>query len=320
MTIGLIGAGAAGAACVSVLRSRGADFLVFEKSRGAGGRLTTRRINGIENMSELSFDHGCPRFEWSQSLQQRVSANIQAKTIQKFGDYYVASPSMPQLVKDLLGSVKIKTQTEIESIEGGAGAWYLKTKPASEATMPPERFGPFESLVITAPAPQAIKLLSGVSCAWEDELKKIAYAPCWSLMFTVRSEHVSSNLKDDPLFESLLPQNSKPGRTETTGLLSWVAQASADWSLAHLENSAEDVVKQLLPHALRLTGHAPDSVVYSVAHRWRYSRVVSSLSTLCLADDAQGLYYAGDGCLGQGVAGAIQSGLAVGERLTDSVG
>ncbi len=320
MTIGLIGAGAAGAACVSVLRSRGADFLVFEKSRGAGGRLTTRRVSGIANVSELSFDHGCPRFEWSQILQQRVSADVQTSTIQKFGDYYVASPSMPQLVKDLLGPVKIKTQTEIESIEGSAGAWYLKTKSAPEGTIKSERFGPYKSLVITAPAPQAIKLLSGVPCAWTDELKKIAYVPCWTLMFTVRSEHDSSSIKDDPLFESLLLQNSKPGRAETPSLFSWVAQASADWSVAHLENSAEEVVKQLLPHALRLTGHAPDSVVYSVAHRWRYSRVVSSLSTLCLADDAQGLYYAGDGCLGQGVTGAIQSGLAVGERLTHSVG
>ncbi|MFU8831791.1 MAG: FAD-dependent oxidoreductase [Wenzhouxiangella sp.] len=52
MKVAIIGAGIAGLSAADRLREVGADCTVFEKSRGLGGRMATRRVNDLE------FDHG----------------------------------------------------------------------------------------------------------------------------------------------------------------------------------------------------------------------------------------------------------------------
>ncbi|WP_405049538.1 NAD(P)-binding protein [Rhizobium sp. BK176] len=51
LRVGVIGAGIAGLTIVRSLQKI-ADVIVFEKSRGVGGRMATRRID------DVSFDHG----------------------------------------------------------------------------------------------------------------------------------------------------------------------------------------------------------------------------------------------------------------------
>lgn len=49
----MIGAGIAGLTCARQLKAKGFRPMVFEKSRGLGGRLSTRRLE-----DGVSFDHG----------------------------------------------------------------------------------------------------------------------------------------------------------------------------------------------------------------------------------------------------------------------
>ena len=58
----VIGAGVSGLACAREYRRRGGSVVVLERSRGAGGRCATRRIDG------QPVDHGCP-FLHAQSPQ-----------------------------------------------------------------------------------------------------------------------------------------------------------------------------------------------------------------------------------------------------------
>jgi predicted NAD/FAD-dependent oxidoreductase len=312
MKIALIGAGAAGAACVSVLRNRRADFHVFEKSRGVGGRMTTRRVSGD---TELSYDHGCPSFDWPNAIQNKLAPHLNPQTVQAFDDTFVSCPAMPQLVKDLLGSQKITTQFEINRIEGRLENWYLIAHNNSSPDSEPCRFGPFDRVIFTAPAPQSIKILGNIICNWLPEIQKISYSPSWSLMFSINGKTPPVLPDSDDIFEKLILQNLKPARKSTENIQSWVGQIAAEWSLNHLEHRPDDVVRLLLPRALELIHSKGSESIHAVAHRWRYSQVSNSLGRAYLADDEQGLYFASDGCLGQGVAGAIQSGLALGEHL-----
>ncbi|MFO8005299.1 NAD(P)-binding protein [Thioalkalivibrio sp.] len=56
MKIAIIGAGRAGLSAANRLREAGADCTVFEKSRGLGGRMATRRVGSLQ------FDHGAQYF------------------------------------------------------------------------------------------------------------------------------------------------------------------------------------------------------------------------------------------------------------------
>jgi len=314
MKIALIGAGAAGAACVSVLRSRGAEFYLFEKSRGPGGRLSTRRVSGVLDTGDLSYDHGAPFFSWSTDLTSELSPYIRQTTLENISDnQWIAKPNMPQLVKDLLGEQKNFYQTEIDVIEGHANELFLIEKSDSQ-----KRHGPFQSVVITAPAPQASALLRKTNCAWKSALANVTYAPCWTLMLTLKdpcTQVNSTTLQAHP-FNDLLRQHDKAGRPQHPGLSSWVGHASAQWSEAHLEQTGELVQAELLGHALDALGASAEQILHATVHRWRFSTVKSSLSEVCLADSELGLFYASDACLGSGVAGSVRSGLKVGQLLT----
>ncbi len=55
--IAVVGAGLAGLGAARALAGAGREVVVFEKSRGLGGRLATRRVEGAV------LDHGCPVIE-----------------------------------------------------------------------------------------------------------------------------------------------------------------------------------------------------------------------------------------------------------------
>jgi predicted NAD/FAD-dependent oxidoreductase len=56
-TVAVIGSGLSGLSCERTLADHGFTVTVFEKSRGVGGRMATRRAE-----DNLSFDHGAQYF------------------------------------------------------------------------------------------------------------------------------------------------------------------------------------------------------------------------------------------------------------------
>ena len=68
MKIGVIGAGIAGGYLGSALGQLGHEVVVFEKSRGFGGRLATRRGDAVQ------FDHGAPFFTARTALFKELLA------------------------------------------------------------------------------------------------------------------------------------------------------------------------------------------------------------------------------------------------------
>lgn len=60
MQIGIIGAGIAGLSCAEMLQAAGHAVRVFDKGRGAGGRMATRRVPTPSG--DVTFDHGAQYF------------------------------------------------------------------------------------------------------------------------------------------------------------------------------------------------------------------------------------------------------------------
>ena len=56
MRIAIVGAGLAGLSCAQALRAGGADVQLFDKGRGVGGRMATRRVD--TPLGPATFDHG----------------------------------------------------------------------------------------------------------------------------------------------------------------------------------------------------------------------------------------------------------------------
>ena len=63
----IIGAGMSGLICAQVLQHAGLNVAIFEKSRGVGGRMATRRTD-----TEILTDHGAQYFTVTEPAFQTV--------------------------------------------------------------------------------------------------------------------------------------------------------------------------------------------------------------------------------------------------------
>ncbi len=103
--------------------------------------------------------------------------------------------------------------------------------------------------------------------------------------------------------------SSKPGRT---GPETWLLHASAEWSEAHIEDSAESVTAALIAAFEALGGPAP---LAATAHRWRYADTEPALTLGNWWDASLRLGMCGDWLNGGKVEGAWLSGRALAAHM-----
>ena len=148
-TIAVIGAGLAGLTCAHALREAGLAPRVFEKSRGLGGRLATRRTDG------LAFDHGAqfmtargaPFAEWLDGAVARgEAAEWRPDGLDGGRRRYVGVPKMNAPLRHLADGLEPAVRTEVAAVARDDGGWRLKLADGTATE-------PFDRVICTAPAP-----------------------------------------------------------------------------------------------------------------------------------------------------------------------
>lgn len=188
--VAIIGAGICGLTAAYGLLKAGCQVRVFDKSRGVGGRMSSRR--GV--VSGRLWDHGAQYFTirdaevkawlttwaseqlrvWSYQLYVEETCALSSKAEARL----VGVPSMnalpkllASLVRELGGDIQLSTPvSELYSLSGEQGRWALGVKkaPADQGDMRgaastlPEGVEVYDQIVLTAPAPQSLALLESV--------------------------------------------------------------------------------------------------------------------------------------------------------------
>ena len=304
MEIAVIGAGPAGLACARALREEGHEAVVFEKSRGPGGRTSSRRAG------ELRFDHGCPILEEGPATRALREAGA---ALEPFADGLVPVPAMSAGARALAAGTGVRAGVEVERVGGAPGGLELFAGG--------ESLGTFERVAVTAPAPQAANLLADVAPALADRAAGATFSPCWAVMAAWDDLVLPGDvdLVRDPFPEAELAwavrESAKPGREPGER---WTLQAGPQWSEKWLEAEPIEVERHLLGAlgvALQAGGALPPPD-FLAAHRWRYARVTEALEPRFLFDPLAGIGAAGDWC-GEtdGVSGALAAGAALAAAL-----
>jgi predicted NAD/FAD-dependent oxidoreductase len=308
--IAVIGAGMAGLACASVLQARGAAVQIFEKSRGLGGRLATRRID------DWAFDHGAQYFTAMTAEFRsyvRNSAGTEAwrpRGADSGTDWYLGVPQQNNAVSALGEGMEVHRGRRVSAVHGAASqGWRLTLDNGEES-------GPFKAVAVAIPAPQARSLLQNRPAF--AALDEVSMQPCWALLLAVAAPLAIPDVQRNPC-ESIAwiaANHSKPGRPGGPG--QYVIHATPQWSRRHLEQPATWVRDQLLAALFRCLGqqHQP---LHAVAHRWRYALVDKALGRPFLLDAQGTLGVAGDWCLGYRVESAFTSGRALGRELARQI-
>lgn len=303
MNIAIIGAGMAGLSAARSLVEDGQDVMLFDKSRGVGGRMATRRTGAF------SFDHGAQFVTARDPEFRKVLKNAGAAgyTALWGEDRHVGVPGMSALPGYMSNGLTILTEAPVARLERANG--HLLLRDATDAFLGSDEDG-FDAVILAIPAPQASAICSASGLAI-DGLADIAYAPSWALMLGYEQPTgfaPTARTFDDPAVGWIARNSSKPGRAPLPE--TFVVHATAEWSLDNLEWTPARVAEHLHTRFCALTGitRAPDLIR---AHRWRYAFVSRALGRPCLWDDRLKIGACGDWAIGPRVEAAFLSGQAL---------
>lgn len=320
--IAVIGAGPAGAICARTLADHGHVVTLFDKGRGPGGRLSTRRVDD----PCLRFDHGAQYFSTrNRHLAWRVQAWEEAGHIARWPGHFmnysngrltadpsphprfVGTPGMNGLVKHLLQGLDVRFGHRAQAIEQGSEGFTI-----SFADHPPEQV---DQVVVAIPAAQAIDLLV-CRPAFQSLLQQVTVAPCWAVLCAPKAPIQAdwSAIRCQHGAIGWIARNqTKPERPPGE---QWVIHASPDWSRAKLEHDKEDCLQELIAETEQLVGQKLHCG-YQTAHRWRYALVEEAVGQPCLYEGGIGV--CGDALLGGRVESALVSGIALAGRALATV-
>ena len=335
--VAVIGAGMAGATCARKLSDAGADVHLFEKSRGVGGRMATRRIRwtdeaGIEHGA--AFDHGAPGFSaHSAAFAKFVHRSLQDDGLHRWNpvmaggsfvpldgfESWVPGPDMPELCRRLTHGLPIRLGQAIDVIDVESDGWRVRWSGKALE-------GIFSHVVLAMPPTQAADLLALHRRDWAQVARRRRMLPCWTLI-GVADRPVAPPTWDVawPLRGPLawiIRNECKPGRAWSKDQCHWVAHANAAWSETHLE-APDDAVHAALLSALGDFLAEIPTWRFSQVHRWRHASVArpdASAIEPFWFDPGLGLGVCGDFLGGAGVEGAWSSGDALASRMLQGCG
>ncbi len=301
--IAVIGAGMAGLTAARDLQAAGLDVVIFEKSRGVGGRMSTRR------MDALAFDHGAQYMTvrgayFAELLKSSALADAVAPWGPKDAGRFVGTPSMNALPRALAAGLTVQTERTVKALERVGDGWRLDCAEGRDERL-------FDAVLLTAPAAQTLALLPADS-ELRGPVEHVRYAPCWTVMLSFDTAS-SAAIPDSqrPLSGPIAwaARNSrKPGRDSSPE--NWVIHATAEWTRAHLQDPAPQVIADLLAAFREITGHIAEPTI-RVGHRWLYALVEQSAGVDHLWSPAMRVGAAGDWCIGPRVEAAVESGHAL---------
>ncbi len=317
MQVAIVGAGMAGLSCASRLVRSGHKVSLFDKGRGPGGRMSTRRMQ--TPLGEAHFDHGAQYFTvrdpaFMAQVARWSASGVAAPWPAAGTGAWVGVPTMNAVVKEMADQHDVSFGWHVRGLVKRDGRWFLTGDTAREERA---EAGPFDAVVVSLPPEQAAAIVALHDLSLAATALAARSQPCWTGMFAFagRVPSASDTVRDCGIIGWAARNAAKPGRK---GPETWVVQASPHWSAKHIDDSAEDVARRLL-HSL---GEALDILmpepVVSAAHRWRYAMSTgSNLGALWSEHSKIGV--CGDWLLGPRVENAWISGRHLAAKMMASV-
>jgi renalase len=284
-SIAIIGAGIAGISAARRLHDAGHRVVVFEKSRGFGGRCATKRWNGH------LVDHGAQYFtirspEFRLALEAACGPSLlalEAPIVDAQADRFIDEPCFyhrsgnSRIARDLASGLEVRLEQQLTPLVRTRTEWQIGTET-------------FHHVVSTAPWPQTLAL------AGMDPGPPV-YHPCLTVILRYEGPPAGKSqntyaisIPDDAVLPWTACENHKVGRVNGDHTV-LVAQASPAFSREYYD--ADPAVWSADLRALAEerwechNGQPADQFT----HRWRYARVANPPRSIELPE---GWHYAGD--------------------------
>lgn len=314
MRAGIVGAGIAGASCAGTLAAAGWEVDVFEKARGAGGRLSTKRIGqgwatlGSPFISAKRDPFRSQLRDWVRQgwiepvregiLQGRANKGWSQAQLQNHCRPLV-EPSA--LVRQLLGDARLHTQARVAALQ-----------PRTLIMEDGQIRGDYDCVICSVPTPQAVPMLDALPLLRERVLD-VRFRPVWSFLMRWEGGPTAEVIQfDDHLLDRAVRQ-----RSGGPGL--WAVHTTHDFAETYLDASGMEASNRAASALMGLLG-LPWPVEIEASHLWRYAGPENPAGGFWVGDRENRVAVIGDGIAGAGVERAWESGLRLAQAILQAEG
>lgn len=338
MVIAIIGAGLSGLVTAQRLMQVGHTVTVFEKSKGMGGRMSTRYAKGDRSSK---FDHGTPflsaqgpQFQafindleasglvkkWTNKfLYEDADTITEVSAVPSGADLYVASEGMNSIGKYLSRPIDVRNGVRV----GGITHFGKKAnkKKAWILNLDDQQVFEADAVIVALPATQAY----GVIQTAQDEtsirriireIDEISYDPSLSFMFNFGKQEIPewSALKlIDPNVSLIINESSK---RDFSGDFTVVVHSTPELALKHQSNDRDLALHEVLKVLVRELGSYASNPQWHDIHFWRYARARKTINSPFFECDDPDLPLAiiGDYFLGNDLEASYNSASALSDH------
>ncbi len=321
--IAVVGAGLSGLVVARAL-ARSHDVCVFEKSRGTGGRMATRRAG------PWHFDHGAQFFTarsaaFRRFLEPLRRAGVVDVWLARFAEFrhgeqtaarrwsedhphYVGVPGMSAVGSVLADGLTLENSFRVEQLEQTGTGWIVVGDGK-------RRRGPFDWIIVSPPAAQTAGLIAAKSpleAVARDGRMKACFALLLGLDQVPDPGFDAARVRDSEI-SWISANHTKPGRPGAPAL---VVHSTNAWAEAHIDDDPADVRRTLLDATSDIVGPAVHSATHVQVHRWRYANADKVEKPKPQVDTNNRIAICGDWL----VRGRIEAAYRSARRLLDGLG
>jgi len=324
--IAIIGAGLAGLTAANILKAN-ANITLFEKSRGVGGRIATRRSE------PYFFDHGAQFFKArSAEFKDFINPMIKQGIIQhwnaRFVEFenraiikrynwnddhqnYVGVPNMNSIAKYLSQGLKINLETKVKQIKKDQGKWQIIDDQGNN-------LGVYDFVIIAIPSEQTKDLLGEYSKNFP-QIKDVKMQGCFSLMLGFEKpldlDFDAALIKGENI-SWISVNSSKPDRNKAFCLL---INSTNKWADEHMDDDRNWVMNYLYDQASQVIAHDLTSANHKAIHGWRYANIKKQQGKTYFIDHIQKIALCGDWFIKGRIESAFRSGFDAAKEILNTI-
>ena len=262
---------------------------------------------------------------WAFDDAEHIQAGDPTQNAEPKWSYRLGLNTLPRLMAE---GLDIRRETHIARIQQQTNGWLLYSKDA-QYSKDTQTFGPFDRLLITIPAIQAIELiqasqfqqdLGSVICSYLGEARYNALIsvllgytprpherPYYALVNTDRAHAISWLAWEHEKHPTRAPADA--------GLL--MAQMGPQYSEEYWQTADEEIYRDVAPRIVSLLKETLPDPHFTDIQRWRYALPTqkASADALNAITLSTGLAFCGDGFVGGRVHLALEHGIHVSQQL-----
>ena len=337
MKIAVVGAGVTGCLLANSLSSVGIDVSIFEKSRGCGGRASTKQttwgqcdlgatIVPAQKAQFIAFmQHLCDKniaTKWPEKVfhSKQNAGSLQALE-NGVGDrqYYVFNRKMNAACRHWIENANLYTSSLVSQVRYFAGkGWQLK----SNEIWQPELF---DKIVLTTPWPQSQVLIEQSELPLKTSDLSQSWTSCWSIALKLQqlvANDVDLVYLKAQSIQTLVRDSNKPLRPQVGTIQEaskseiWLVQLANKYSDDLGKEGKDKAVSIAIEGLCELFDLPYASVSEHYAHYWRYARPSPGQKPLgILSLPADGFYVGGDWSFGASIESAYEAAMNLSQAI-----